>query len=159
MEVVEVVAQADKAAEATQLLERKNSAVVSDNVAAETIKKSPDSNAGEIVKRVPAVTIQNNRYIFVRGLGERYSGALLNNSRLPSTDPNRRVVPMDLFPADFIQSLNILKSYTPDLPGDFSGGLVDIRLKDFPEKLSYTLGAIDGWQHLRDLPDLRNLPR
>ena len=144
VEVVEVVAQADKAAEATQLLERKNSPVVSDNVAAETIRKSPDSNAGEIVKRVPAVTIQNNKYVFVRGLGERYSGALLNGSRLPSTDPNRRVVPMDLFPADFIQSLNILKSYTPDLPGDFSGGLVDIRLKDYPEKLSYTLGATMG---------------
>ena len=144
VEVVEVVAQADRAAEATQLLERKNSPVVSDNVAAETIKKSPDSNAGEIVKRVPAVTIQNNKFVFVRGLNERYSGALLNNSRLPSTDPNRRVVPMDLFPADFIQSLNILKSYTPDLPGDFSGGLVDIRLKDYPEQLSYTLGATMG---------------
>ncbi len=144
VEVVEVVAQANKAAEATQLLERKNSAVVSDNVAAETIKKSPDSNAGEVVKRVPAVTIQNNKYVFVRGLGERYSGALLNGSRLPSTDPNRRVVPLDLFPADFLQSLSVLKSYTPDLPGDFSGGLVDIRLKDYPEKLTYTLGATTG---------------
>ncbi|HVO27134.1 MAG TPA: TonB-dependent receptor [Candidatus Margulisiibacteriota bacterium] len=144
VEVVEVVAQADKAAEATQLLERKNSPVVSDNLSAESIKKSPGSNAGEMVKRVPAVTIQNNKYVFVRGLGERYSGAVLNNSRLPSTDPNRRIVPMDLFPADFIQSLNVLKSYTPDLPGDFSGGLVDIRLKDYPEQLSYTLGATAG---------------
>src|SRR5262249_17751301 len=110
----------------------------------ETIKKSPDSNAGEIVKRVPAVTIHNNKYVFVRGLNERYSGALLNNSRLPSTDPNRRVVPMDLFPADFIQSLNILKSYTPDLPGDFWGGLVDIHLKDFPETFTYTIGTSTG---------------
>ncbi|HVM97561.1 MAG TPA: carboxypeptidase regulatory-like domain-containing protein, partial [Candidatus Acidoferrales bacterium] len=117
VEVVEVVAQANKAAEATQLLERKRSAVVSDNVAAETIAKSPDRTAADAVKRVPAVTIQNNKFVFVRGLGERYSSALLNGSRLPSTDPNKRVVPLDLFPAEFIESLNILKSYTPDLPG------------------------------------------
>ncbi|MBI3783285.1 MAG: TonB-dependent receptor [Deltaproteobacteria bacterium] len=144
VEVVEVVAQADKAAEATQLLQRKKSAVVSDSVAAETITKSPDRTAAEVVKRVPAVTIQDGKYVFVRGLGERYSSALLNGSRLPSTDPSKRVVPLDLFPAEFIESLNILKSYTPDLPGDFSGGLVDIRLREFPERLTYTMGLSVG---------------
>ena len=144
VEVVEVVAQADKAAEATQLIERKKAAVVSDNVAAETIKKSPDKNAAEVVKRVPGVTVQNDKYVFVRGLGERYSSALLNGSRLPSTDPNRRVVPLDLFPAEFVESLSVIKSYTPDLPGDFSGGLVDIRLKEYPEQLSYSVGAATG---------------
>lgn len=144
VEVVEVVAQADKAAEATQLLQRQKSAVISDNIAAETIKKSPDKSAADVVKRLPAVTIQNDKFVFVRGLGERYSSALLNGSRLPSTDPNRRVVPLDLFPAEFVESLSVFKSYTPDLPGDFSGGLVDIRLKEYPEKLSYTLGVSTG---------------
>lgn len=144
VEVVEVVAQADKAAEATQLLERQNSAVVSDTIAAETIAKSPDRNAGEVLKRVPAVTMQNDKFVVVRGLGERYSSALLNGSRLPSTDPSKRVVPLDLFPAEFIESLNILKSYTPDLPGDFSGGLVDIRLREFPDRLTYSIGLSTG---------------
>src|ERR1700687_4965241 len=144
VEVVEVVAQADKAAEATQLIARKKAAVVSDNIAAETITKSPDATAAEVIKRVPAVTIQNGKCVFVRGLGERYSSALLSGSRLPSTDPSKRVVPLDLFPAEFIESLNILKSYTPDLPGDFSGGLVDIRLREFPAQLTYSIGLSLG---------------
>ncbi|MBI1815666.1 MAG: carboxypeptidase regulatory-like domain-containing protein [Deltaproteobacteria bacterium] len=144
VEVVEVVAQADKASEVTQLVERKNAAVVSDNIGAQTITKSPDSNAGEVVKRVPAVTVQNDKFIVVRGLGERYSSALLNGSRLPSTDPNKRVVPLDLFPSEFIESLSVVKTYTPNLPGDFSGGLVDIRLKDFPEQLTANLGVSTG---------------
>jgi outer membrane receptor protein involved in Fe transport len=145
VEVVEVVAQAAKAAEATQLLRRQKSAVVSDNVAAETIAKSPDADAAEVVQRVPAVTIKDDKFIFVRGLGERYSSALLNGSRLPSTDPDRRVVPLDLFPADFIESLSIVKSYTPDLPGDFAGGLVDIDLREFPDKPSFGLGLSTGY--------------
>ncbi len=140
IEVVEVVAQADKAAEATQLLQRKKAAVVSDTISAETIAKSPDSSAAEIVQRAPAITIKDSKFIFVRGLGERYSSALLNGSRLPSTDPDKRVVPLDLFPAEFIESLGILKTYTPDLPGDFSGGLADIQLRAYPEKLTANFG-------------------
>jgi len=140
VEVVEVVAQADKAAEAVQLIERKNSPVVSDNISAETIRKSPGSNAGDIVQRAPAVTVKDSKFIVVRGLNERYTSALLNGSRLPSTDPDRRVVPLDLFPADFLDSLSIIKTYTPDLPGDFSGGLADIRLKSYPDKFSLGLG-------------------
>ena len=140
VEVVEVVAQANRAAEATQLVERKKSAVVSETVSAETIKKTPDKDVAAVVKRVPAVTIKDDRFVYVRGLGERYSSALLNGSRLPSTDPDKRVVPLDLFPAEFVQSLSIFKSYTPDLPGDFSGGLVDIRLADFPDRPSFTFG-------------------
>lgn len=140
VEVVEVVAQAAKAAEATQLLKRQRAATVSDNISAETIKKSPDSDAAEIVKRVPAVTIKDNKFIFVRGLGERYSSAILEGSRLPSPDPDRRVVPLDLFPSEFIDAINIVKTYTPDLPGDFSGGLADINLLHSPQQLTYGIG-------------------
>ncbi len=139
VEVVEVVAKADKAAEAVVLLERKTSLTISDNIAAETISKSPDSDASEVVERVPGVTISDDKFVIVRGLGERYSSALLNGSRLPSTDPTRRVVPLDLFPANFIESLSIVKAFTPDLPGDFAGGLVDIRLKDYPDELTATI--------------------
>src|SRR5215470_14944793 len=138
VEVVEVVARADRAAEATQLSERKNAAVVKDTVSAETIAKSPDKDAAAVVKRVPAVTIRDDKFVFVRGLNERYSSALLEGSRLPSTDPLKRVVPLDLFPAEFLESLSVIKTYTPDLPGDFSGGLVDIRLREFPEQPTYS---------------------
>ncbi len=140
VEVVEVVAQAAKAAEATQIIKRQKAPVVSDNIGAETIAKSPDADAAEIVQRVPAVTIKDNKFIFVRGLGERYSSAMLEGSRLPSPDPERRVVPLDLFPSEFIDSISIVKSYTPDLPGDFAGGLANIDLLDFPQQLTYGIG-------------------
>jgi hypothetical protein len=158
VEVVEVVAQANRAAEATQLQERRKSPVVSETVSAEMIKKSPASDAAEVVERVPAVTVKDNKFIFVRGLGERYSSALLNGSRLPSTDPDRRVVPLDLFPADFIESLSVVKSYTPDLPGDFSGGLVDIHLREFPEKRSWSLGIAGGGNTQVTLQDYKTYP-
>lgn len=176
-EVVEVVAQAKKAAEATQILKRQKADNVEDNISAEQIRKSGDSDAAEIVQRAPAVTVKDDKYIVVRGLGERYSSSLLNGSRLPSTDPEKRVVPLDLFPAEFLDSLSIIKSYTPNLPGDFSGGLVDIDLRDFPDELeanfSTSIGAntsttfkrfrtykgsdLDGLgfgRSFRDLPDV-----
>ena len=115
VDVVEVTAQANRAAEATQLLQRKEAPVVTDNISAETIKKTPGSAASDVVRRAPAVTVRNERFVFVRGLGERYTSAQLNGSRLPSTDPQRRVIPLDLFPADFLQSLSVLKSYSPEL--------------------------------------------
>src|SRR5262249_15401919 len=118
--------------------------VVSDNVSAETIKKSTDSNAGEVVTRVPGVTVKDNKFFVVRGLNERYTSALLNGSRLSSTDPDKRVVPLDLFPADFVESLSLYKTFSPDLPGDFSAGLADIKLHSFPEKFTLTLGTSIG---------------
>lgn len=144
VEVVEVVADAAKAAEATQILKRQKADVVEDNIGAETIKKTPDSDAAEVVERLPAVTVHEDRYIYVRGLNERYSFGLLEGSRLPSPDPDRRVVPLDLFPSDFLDSISIVKTYSPDLPGDFSGGLADLRLKEFPEKLTFSFNISSG---------------
>jgi outer membrane receptor for ferrienterochelin and colicin len=144
VEVVEVVAQANKAAEATQLIKRKKSDVVSETVSAEAIKKTPDADAAKVVQRTPAVTVKDNKFVFIRGLNERYSSFLLNGSRLPSTDPNRRLVPLDLFPAGFIQSLSIEKTYQASRPGDFSGGLVEVDLREFPEKLEFTTGLSTG---------------
>ena len=145
VDVVEVVAQANRAAEATQLLQRKESAVVTDNISAETIRKTPGSAASDVVKRAPAVTVRNDRYVFVRGLGERYTSSNLNGSRLPSTDPQKRVIPLDLFPAEFLESLSVTKTYSPDLPGDFSGGLLDLRLREFPEQLAAGASVSAGY--------------
>ncbi len=144
VEVIEVVAQADTATEETQLLLRKKADVLSDTISAEVMRKTPGSAASDLVKRAPAVTVKDNKYLFVRGLSERYSAATLNGSKLPSTDPNRRAVPLDLFPADFLESLSIIKSYTPDLPGDFSGGLADLRLRNFPAQLKYGVSIKGG---------------
>jgi hypothetical protein len=140
VEVVEVVAEARKAAEATQLLQRKAAPVVSDNIGAEEAKKAPDSDAAEIVQRLPSITISEDDFVFVRGLGERYTLGVLGKSRLPSTDPDKRVVPLNVFPADFIESINILKTAVPSMPGDAAGALVDINLKDPPDRLTYGIG-------------------
>ena len=140
-QVVEVVAEAAAATEQTQLLIRQKAAGVSDNVSAETISKSTDSDVAEAVIRAPAITLADDKFVVVRGLGERYSVASLNGSRLPSTDPSKRIPPFDIFPADFIAALNIVKSYTPDLPGDFAGALIDIKLAEPPKKLTYSLGT------------------
>jgi TonB-dependent receptor len=143
VQLVEVT-EVNKASEETQLAKRKEAATVSEVVGAETIAKSAASDAAEVVTRVPAVTIKDDKFLVVRGLSERYSNALLNGSRLPSTDPNRRILPLDLFPADFIESLNLIKAYTPDLPGDFSGGLVDIELAEPSRELTYSIGISLG---------------
>ncbi|MDX2168475.1 MAG: carboxypeptidase regulatory-like domain-containing protein [Deltaproteobacteria bacterium] len=140
-QTVEVVAEAAAATEQTQLILRQKAAGVSDNVSAEAIGKSTDSDVAEAVVRAPAITLNDDKFIVVRGLGERYSVAQLNGSRLPSTDPNKRIPPFDIFPADFIAALNIVKTYTPDLPGDFAGALIDIKLAEPPAKLTYSLGA------------------
>lgn len=131
--------------EASQILKRQEAGAVSDTISEEVIKKSTDSDAAEIVQRIPAVTIAEDKFLVVRGLGDRYSSAILNGSRLPSTDPDKRVVSLDLFPADFISSLNLVKSFTPDLPGDFAGGLVDIELKDAPSTLAYSIGVSSSY--------------
>ncbi|MGH7786617.1 MAG: carboxypeptidase regulatory-like domain-containing protein, partial [Candidatus Binatia bacterium] len=145
VQVVVVVGAASAANEASELLKRQSASTVGDSISAEAIATAPDSSAAEVVTRLPAVTIKDNKFIIVRGLGERYSSALLNGSRLPSTDPNRRIIPLDLFPGDFIGSLNVVKTYTPDLPGDFAGGLVDLRLADPPSELTYGLSTSLGF--------------
>lgn len=140
-QLVEVTGVVKEASEATQLQQRKDATVVGDSLGAEAIAKTTDSSAAEVVTRAPSVTTRDNKYIIVRGLTERYSSALLNGSRLPSTDPNRRIVPLDIFPADFIEALNIIKTYTPDLPGDFAGGLVDIKLAKPPEEFEWAINT------------------
>src|SRR5262249_30714818 len=144
VQVVEVVAQANRAAEATQLVERKKSTVISETVSAEAIKKTPDKDAAAAVKRLPAVTIKDDKYAFVRGLGPRYVLTTLDGSRLPSTDPDKRSISLDLFPADFIQSLSVAKTTEASLPGDFSGALVDIRLTEFPDQFNLSAGGSVG---------------
>src|SRR5262245_32709248 len=130
VDVVEVTAKRKQASEATQLKARKEALVVEDTISRETMAKTTGSDAADVVQRAPAVTVKNDRFVFVRGLSERYSSAQLNGSRLPSPDPLRRAVPLDLFPSDFLDSLGVVKTFSADLPGDFSGGLIRLNLRD-----------------------------
>ena len=113
-------------------------------VTTEQIAKSPDSDAAQAVQRVSGVTVQGGRYVFVRGLGERYTTAQLNGTRIPSPEPEKRVVPLDLFPSGLIQAITTQKTFTPDQQGDFSGAQVDIRTREFPARRTTTWSLTVG---------------
>ncbi|MEO8333376.1 MAG: TonB-dependent receptor [bacterium] len=120
---------------------------VVNSVTAEQISKSPDGDAAQAVKRVSGVTVQDGKYVFVRGLGERYTTASLNGARVPSPEPEKRVVPLDMFPAGLLQTITTSKTFTPDQQGDFSGALVDIKTKEFPASRSGTLQLGSGYAY------------
>ena len=135
-ETVEVVAEAVKTGEVSVLESRRESAVVSDAISSEEIRKTPDSSAASVVERLTGVTLVGDKYVFVRGLGERYSGTTINGSAMPTTETEKRVVPLDLFPAKLLDSVNVVKTYTPDKPGDFGSGVVEMTTVQFPQNTS-----------------------
>jgi outer membrane receptor protein involved in Fe transport len=114
-------------------------------ITAEQIGRSPDADAAQAVQRVSGVTVQDGRYVFVRGLGERYTTASLNGARVPSPEPEKRVVPLDLFPAGLLQSVTTSKTFAPDQSGDFAGAQVDIRTREFPARRTFTLQLNEGF--------------
>ncbi len=121
--------------EASLLSARKKAAVAQDAISSEQIAKSPDSNASDAAKRVVGITMDKDDRVIIRGLGERYSSVMLGDSPIPSPDPDRRIVPMDIFPVGLLDNLTVIKAYTPDLPGEFCGGVVQINPRDYPENL------------------------
>lgn len=123
--------------------ERKNQAFVADILGAEQISRTGDGDAASALRRVTGLTLVDGKFIYVRGLGERYSSTSLNSSAVPSPDPTRNVVPLDLFPSDIIESLSVQKSYSPSMPASFGGGNVDIRLKSIPTQrvFNFSLGT------------------
>jgi hypothetical protein len=124
---------------ASLLEQRRNRAAVSDAVSAEDIARMPTSNAAGAAQRVVGANIVDGRFVYVRGLGERYTNALLNGMPLPSPEPDRSTVPLDLFPAQILESLDISKTFTPDVPGDFAGGSVRIVTRKVPEKPMFSV--------------------
>lgn len=127
------------------LEKRMRSSRIEDSISTEEISRLPDSSAAQAIKRVTGVSIVGGKYVFVRGLGERYSNTLLNNVEIPSPEPNRRVVPMDIFPASLLASLQTVKTFSPDQPGGFAGGSVQVFTKDFPEALTMSLSMSTGF--------------
>ncbi|MDT0593416.1 TonB-dependent receptor domain-containing protein [Glaciecola petra] len=125
--------------------ERKNQAFVADILGAEQISRTGDSDAASALRRVTGLTLVDGKFIYVRGLGERYSSTALNSASVPSPDPTRNVIPLDLFPADIIESLSVQKSYSPSMPASFGGGNVDIRLKSIPAQLVFNASVGTGY--------------
>lgn len=116
---------------------RRKASDVADVMSAEQMAKTGDSDAAGSLKRVTGLTLKDGKYVYVRGLGERYSATLLNGVALPSPDPSRRVIPLDLFPVQFLDSMVIQKSYSPNQPGEFGGGVVMLKTKSMPDKFFF----------------------
>lgn len=134
-----VEAKADTRKEAAVLQERRKAAVVSDAISAQEISRTPDSSAGDAVKRVVSATVVGGRYVFLRGLGGRYSQTLLNGVQVPSPEPDEQAVPLDMFPTGLLSSLNVAKTYSADLPGTFAGGALLIETNSYPSKQEWKL--------------------
>jgi len=127
------------------LQERKNQAFVADILGAEQISRTGDGDAASALRRVTGLTLVDGKFIYVRGLGERYSSTQLNGAVVPTPDPTRNVIPLDLFPADIIESLSVQKSYSPSMPASFGGGNVNIRLKTIPSEKVFNLSGSLGY--------------
>jgi outer membrane receptor protein involved in Fe transport len=114
-------------------------------VTVEQISRSPDSDAAQAAQRVSGVTLQKGGTLFVRGLGERYTTTQLNGTRVPSPEPEKRTVPLDLFPSSLIEAVTTAKTFTPDQQGDFSGAQVEIKTREFPAIRQYSMSMTAGY--------------
>ncbi len=124
---------------------QKNTNTVAQIVSAETIRRSPDKNTSEVLKRVPGTSIQEGKYLIVRGLSDRYNQAMLNGILLSSTEPDRKTFSFDIFPAPMIENIIINKAFVPELPGEWAGGLVQVNTKDVPSNPFMTIQIGTGF--------------
>lgn len=113
---------------------RKDSPNTIDVISKDTFRKSGDGDAVTAISRVPGISISGGKYVYVRGLGDRYNKTLLNGVDIPGLDPDRNAIQMDIFPTNVIDNMIIHKSFVANLPADFTGGIIDIGLKAFPEE-------------------------
>ena len=148
IEEIVVEAKLRQNTENSMLQARKRASSVGDAVSAEQVRRTPDKDAAEVLRRVTGLSVSDGKYVFVRGLGERYSSTEVDGVRLASPEQNKRVVPLDLLPANLLENIVVQKTYTADRPGEFGGGDVQVRTKDFPGNRTWSVlvsqGAVEG---------------
>lgn len=138
---------------------QKNNTSLSNGLAADFIKRTPDKNTGEVLKRVSGASIQDNRFVIVRGLSDRYNSAMLNGALLPSTEPDKKAFSFDMLPAAMIDNIIINKTATPEYTGEFSGGLVQVNTRDIPTKRVFSVGIGFGYNNQSTLRDFTSNAR
>ncbi len=141
--LVEIVVKAEavRSTEVALIALQRNAAGIQDGVSSQQISRTGSSNAADAIRQMPAAVVEDGRFIVVRGLGDRYSISQLNGVTLPSTDPYRNSTSLDLIPSQIIDNIISVKTFTPDLPGNFSGGLININTKSIPDKFNLSLGV------------------
>lgn len=124
---------------------QKTNISISDGISADQIKRSPDRNTSEVLKRVSGTTVQDNKFVVVRGLSDRYNTTLLNNTVLPSTEPDKKAFSFDIIPSSMIDNIIINKTASPEFPSDFAGGVVQVITKDIPEQNYFSVSVGTGY--------------
>ena len=142
---VVVTADAIRTTEAALISVKRNAANLIDGISSSSFRQIGDSDAASAIKRVTGVSIEGGKYVYIRGLGDRYTKTILNGVDVPGLDPDRNSIQMDIFPTNVIDNIIVSKSYTSDLSADFTGGVVDIETKDFPEEKTFRIGITGGY--------------
>jgi len=142
---VVVTARQREQTEAAVLILKKKMPSVLDGISSQQISRLGDSDAASALKRVTGVSVEGGKYVYVRGLSDRYTTTTLNGAQIPGLDPEKNSVQMDLFPSTIIENLMVYKTFSPDLPGNATGGLVNIETKDFPERFTMQFSAGLGY--------------
>jgi hypothetical protein len=147
IELTEIVitAEAVRNSEVAILTMKQKSVNVLDGISSVNFRKIGDSDAASSMKRVPGVSVEGGKYVYVRGLGDRYTKTILNGMDIPGLDPDRNTLQLDIFPTNIIDNIIVMKSFTADLPADFTGGVIDISTKDFQEVKSANISFSAGY--------------
>ena len=128
--------------------EKRDTSEISSTLSSESMSIAGDSEASDALKRVTGLSLVKGKYVYVRGLGERYSSALLNGVLLPSPEPLKRVVPFDIFPTSILDNVLVQKTYSAQYPGEFGGGVIDMRTKLLPNEEFYELSVSTTYDSL-----------
>jgi outer membrane receptor protein involved in Fe transport len=153
---VTVKGQTSKESNENIIKMQRNSATVVDGISQESIKKSPDSKASDVLKRVSGASVQDNKFVVVRGLSDRYNYALINGASLPSSESDRKAFSFDIFPSNMLDNLVIMKSATPDMPGEFAGGVIDINTTEPKGKTVHNIQIGGGFNTLTTFKDFKH---
>jgi len=140
-DVVEVTARSLENTEASLLKRRQNALSISDAISAEDISRGAQGDVAAAMTRVTGASVVDGKYVYIRGLGERYSTAQLNGTSLPNADPNSKSVQMDIFAANLLDNITTEKTFTPDKPGNFTGGSVNVKTKSLPESFTMSFSS------------------
>lgn len=132
--VIRSTSTARKETAAALISFQKNTNTVAQVISAESIRRSPDKNTGEVLKRVPGASVQEGKYLVIRGLADRYNTTMLNGILMSSTEPDRKTFSFDIIPSSLIDNMIINKAFVPEFPGEWAGGLVQVNTKDVPSK-------------------------
>jgi len=145
LDEVVVTTTVSKNTEASVLNLQRRSVALMDGLSIQSIKKSGSSDIASAVKNVPGVSVQGGKFVYVRGLGDRYTKSILNGMEVPGLDPDRNTLQLDIFPTNVLDKIIVIKSATADLPADFTGGVVDIVTKDLPTRPEYSFSVGIGY--------------